>query len=118
KRKVRHDRADVFCTTTEGVRGQRALEWGLVDELARPGQFAEAVRKRAVELAREGRQGGAGKQGVPLTYLEREDAENELRYRHVTVSIDRERRVANIVVRGAEGQQPADIAGIEQAGAA
>lgn len=118
KRKVRHDRADVFCTTTEGVRGQRALEWGLVDELARPGQFAEAVRKRAVELAREGRQGGAGKQGVQLTYLEREDAENELRYRHVTVSIDRERRVANIVVRGAEGQQPADIAGIEQAGAA
>ena len=51
KRKVRHDHADVFCTTTEGVRGKRALEWRLVDALAKPGEFDRVVRERALALA-------------------------------------------------------------------
>ncbi len=51
KRKVRRDLADIFCTTQEGVRGQRAKEWGLVDEVVRPQQFAERVKQRAAELA-------------------------------------------------------------------
>ncbi len=51
KRKVRHDRADIFCTTSEGIRGQRAKDWRLVDHLAKPAQFAEAVKRRALELA-------------------------------------------------------------------
>src|SRR5216684_3912451 len=51
KRKVRHDHADIFCTTAEGVRGQRALDWKLVDAIAKPGQFAKAVQERALALA-------------------------------------------------------------------
>src|SRR5438105_3035758 len=48
KRKVRHDHADIFCTTTEGVRGERAKSWRLVDHLAKPAGFAQAVRERAL----------------------------------------------------------------------
>src|SRR3954471_3934085 len=51
KRRVRHDHADIFCTTSEGIRGQRAKEWRLVDDLAKPAQFADYVRRRAFELA-------------------------------------------------------------------
>ena len=51
KRHVRHDLADVFCTTSEGVRGQKAVDWRLVDAIAKPGEFANAVRERALELA-------------------------------------------------------------------
>src|ERR1700754_5235238 len=51
KRKVRHDRADIFCTTSEGIRGQRAKDWRLIDHLAKPAQFAEAVKRRALALA-------------------------------------------------------------------
>src|SRR5574338_1222407 len=51
KRKVRHDHADLFCTTAEGVRGQRAKDWRLVDHLARPAAFAQAVREQAQALA-------------------------------------------------------------------
>src|SRR5690606_35482276 len=69
KRKVRHDRADIFCTTSEGVRGQRAVDWRLVDETAKSGQFAEAVKTRAAALAEGGRKTGATK-GVELTRLE------------------------------------------------
>ncbi|MBC8023434.1 MAG: benzoyl-CoA-dihydrodiol lyase, partial [Burkholderiales bacterium] len=54
KRRVRHDHADIFCTTAEGVRGQRALDWKLVDALAKPAQFAAAVRERALSLSRSG----------------------------------------------------------------
>ncbi len=118
KRKVRHDLADVFCTTTEGVRGKRAVEWRLVDELARPAQFADAVKSRAMELAKNGRTGGAGKRGIALTRLEREDSDDALRYRYVSVTIDRERRTATFLVKGPEGKQPQDIAGIEEAGVA
>src|SRR5690606_26933376 len=117
KRKVRHDRADVFCTTSEGVRGQRAVDWRLVDEIARSGQFAEAVKSRAAALAGEGREGGAGKQGVQLTRVERTDSENGLQYRYVNVGIDREARTATFTVKAPDSSQPQDIAGIEAAGA-
>src|SRR3712207_4875677 len=70
KRKVRHDLADIFCTTTEGVRGQRAKDWKLVDHIARPAQFADAVKTHAARLA-EGSHRPAGARGVMLTPLER-----------------------------------------------
>ncbi|MGE4338584.1 MAG: 2,3-epoxybenzoyl-CoA dihydrolase [Pigmentiphaga sp.] len=116
KRKVRHDRADIFCTTSEGVRGQRAVDWRLVDEVAKSGQFAEAVKTRAAALAEGGRKTGAT-QGVELSRLERTDSENGVSYQYVTVSIDRELRTATFVVKAPASAQPTDVAGIEAAGA-
>ena len=70
KRHVRHDLADIFCTTTEGVRGQKAKDWRLVDDIAKPAQFAAAVRERARKLA-DGSDRPADGQGIELTPLER-----------------------------------------------
>ena len=117
KRHVRHDLADVFCTTTEGVRGQKAKDWRLVDDIAKPAQFAAKVRERALELAKLSDR-PAGAKGVALTPLQRTIEDNALRYPHVTVEIDRQKRTAAITVKAPRGQQPTDIAGIEAAGAA
>src|SRR5690348_13169210 len=72
KRHVRHDLADIFCTTSEGVRGQRAKDWRLVDHLAKPAQFGQVVQARALELAASSDRPGDGR-GVPLTPIERSD---------------------------------------------
>jgi len=90
KRKVRRDLADVFCTTAEGVRADRAKEWKLVDRVAKPQEFAEAVKARALELAKKSdRPGGKGIELTPL-------GEN----RFVEVAIDREKRTATLTVIG------------------
>src|SRR5713226_8622544 len=92
KRKVRRDLSDVFCTTAEGVRADRAREWKLVDHVAKPQQFAGAVKARALQLAKlSDRPGG---QGVPLTPL----GSNRL----LEVKIDREARTAELTVKGPE----------------
>jgi benzoyl-CoA-dihydrodiol lyase len=117
KRKVRHDLADVFCTTTEGVRGQKAKDWRLVDDIAKPAQFAAKVQERALELAQLSDR-PAGAKGVALTPLARTIDENALRYPNVTVEIDRAKRTATWTVKGPAGAQPSDAAGIEAAGAA
>src|SRR4051794_8320466 len=93
KRHVRHDLADIFCTSVEGVRGQRAVDWRLVDAIAKPAQFAAAVQQRAIALA-AGSDRPAARKGVALPRLEREDAADALRYGHVSVDIDRGRRSA------------------------
>ena len=116
KRHVRHDLADIFCTTTEGVRGQRAVDWRLVDRIAKPAQFAAAVDDAAERLA-QGSHRPTNAQGVVLPRVEREDSADGLRYAHVAVDIDRTRRTATITVKGPTGAQPTDIAGIEAAGA-
>ncbi len=116
KRHVRHDLADIFCTSVEGVRGQRAVDWRLVDAIAKPAQFAATVQARADKLA-EGSQRPAGAKGVTLTRLEREDSADSLRYTHVTVDIDRTRRTATLTVKAPTGPQPTNIAAIEVAGA-
>src|SRR5579862_3641904 len=98
KRNVRHDHADIFCTTAEGVRGQRALDWKLVDAIAKPAQFAATVRERADKVAESiGRQADA--KPVALTPLGRADVEDGLEYSHVKVSIDHARRLATFTVR-------------------
>ncbi|MDB5752123.1 MAG: benzoyl-CoA-dihydrodiol lyase [Ramlibacter sp.] len=117
KRHVRHDLADIFCTTAEGVRGQKAKDWRLVDEIAKPAQFAAKVQERALQLAQQSDRPADGK-GVQLTPLRRTDEAHALRYRHVSVEIDRARRVATFTVKGPSGAQPADLAGIEAAGVA
>ncbi|MCO5118687.1 MAG: 2,3-epoxybenzoyl-CoA dihydrolase [Burkholderiaceae bacterium] len=116
KRRVRHDLADLFCTTAEGVRGQRALDWGLVDALAKPGAFGQAVAARAGELAATSDR-PTGARGVALPPLARRDEPDALAYRHVRVAIDRERRSASFTIVAPEGGQPADPPGIEAAGA-
>ena len=116
KRHVRHDLADIFCTTSEGVRGQRAKDWQLVEEIARPAVFAETVRAHALALAARSDRPADAK-GVPLTPLECTIEPDELRYSTVNVTIDRAQRSAVFTVHGPTGAQPNDIAGIEAAAA-
>jgi benzoyl-CoA-dihydrodiol lyase len=117
KRHVRHDLADIFCTSVEGVRGQRAVEWRLVDAVAKPAQFAAAVQERAAQLA-AGSDRPANAKGVALTRLERTETADSLSYSHVDIQIDRSKRTATITIKAPSGAQPADIAAIEAAGAA
>lgn len=102
KRHVRHDLADIFCTTTEGVRGQKAKDWRLVDEIAKPAQFNDAVQKRATELAAQSDRPADAK-GVELTPLNRTIDANSVKYQYVSVEIDRVQRTATFVVRSAAG---------------
>jgi benzoyl-CoA-dihydrodiol lyase len=117
KRHVRHDLADIFCTTAEGVRGQKAVDWRLVDQVVRPAQFAARVQERALELAAASDR-PAGAKGVALTPLQRTIEADALRYSHVTVEIDRARRVATFTVKAPAAPVEADVAGIEARGAA
>ena len=97
KRKVRHDLADIFCTSVEGVRGQRAKDWRLVDEIVKPAQFAQAVQERAHALGQDSRR-PADVAGIALTPLQVEITADALRYEHVRVDIDRARRTATLTV--------------------
>jgi benzoyl-CoA-dihydrodiol lyase len=116
KRRVRHDLADLFCTSVEGVRGQKAKDWRLVDDIARPAQFADKVQQRALELAAQSDRPADGR-GVALTPISRTIEADRLVYPNVTVDIDRARRVATFTVKAPVGDQPNDVAGIEAAGA-
>ncbi len=117
KRRVRHDLADLFCTSVEGVRGQRAVEWRLVDAAVKPAQFAAAVNDRAARLAADSKR-PRDANPVKLPRLERKASADALDYRHVSVAIDRARRTATFTVRAPDTPQPGDVAGIEAAGAA
>ncbi|MBC5784620.1 benzoyl-CoA-dihydrodiol lyase [Ramlibacter sp. USB13] len=117
KRHVRHDLADIFCTTAEGVRGQKAVDWRLVDEAVKPAQFAARVQERALELAAKSDRPANGK-GVTLVPLQRTIEADALRYSHVTVEIDRTRRVATFTVKAPAAPVESDIAAIEAKGAA
>jgi len=117
KRHVRHDLADIFCTSAEGVRGQKAKDWRLVDDIARPQVFAQKVQERALQLA-AGSDRPAGARGVELVPLQRSIEADALRYQHVRVEIDRGKRTASFVVTGPGAEQPVDVAAIAAAGAA
>ncbi|MEA2425247.1 MAG: benzoyl-CoA-dihydrodiol lyase [Thermoleophilaceae bacterium] len=116
KRRVRHDHADIFCTTAEGVRGQRALDWKLVDAIAKPAQFAATVRERAAKLAGSSPQ-PAKATPVMLTPIGRNETGDTIRYQHLEVAIDRARRLATFTVRAPAAAQPTGIEAIEAAGA-
>lgn len=117
KRKVRHDLADIFCTTTEGVRGQKAKDWRLVDDIAKPAQFAAKVQERALQLAARSDRPADAK-GVALTPLQRTIEADALRYGFVTVEIDRTKRTATFTVKSPAGAQPTTVDAIVAAGAA
>ncbi len=116
KRHVRHDLADIFCTSVEGVRGQKAVDWRLVDSIAKTAVFAQKVQERALELAAQSDRPADG-QGVTMTPLKRTLEADALRYQYVSVEIERAKRTATFTVKSPTGAQPTDIAGIEKAGA-
>jgi benzoyl-CoA-dihydrodiol lyase len=115
KRHVRHDLADLFCTSVEGVRGQKAKEWRLVDEIAKPQVFAQKVQERALALAAQSDR-PSGAKGVALTPLQRSVEADALRYGFVTVEIDRGKRTASFTVKAPSGAQPQTADAIAEAG--
>ena len=116
KRHVRHDLADVFCTTSEGVRGEKAVAWRLVDAIAKPAQFEAKVKERALALAATSDRPSSA-QGVALTPLELKVEADALVYSHVKVTIDRGARAATFVIKGPSAAQPQEVTAIEAKGA-
>ncbi len=106
KRKVRRDLADVFGTVAEGVKGRRAVEWGLVDAVHPTSQFKDRVARRASELAALSDRPPSGP-GITLRPLNPVVSDEAVKYAHVSLQIDRARRVGTITVSGPETPQPA-----------
>jgi benzoyl-CoA-dihydrodiol lyase len=116
KRKVRRDHADMFCTLTEGVRAPRAKQWRLIDDHAKPQQFAAAVRRRALELA-ELSDRPVGARGIELTSLTRSVDDLGYHYSHVDVQVDRKSRTATLIAYAPRTRQPDDLEQILALGA-
>jgi benzoyl-CoA-dihydrodiol lyase len=116
KRRVRRDLADVFCTTPEGVQGQRAKQWGLVDEVVKPQEFNAYIQDRAKTIA-ESSDRPADAQGIRLTPLTRSVDERGYHYQYVDVQLDSQRRVAALTVRAPEFTGPTSVEEIMAAGA-
>ena len=116
KRKVRRDLADIFCTVPEGIQGQRAKEWRLVDDVVKPAQWNEQIEKRAQDLAAQSERPNDEK-GVELTALKRTIDEAGYHYEYVDVVFDREGRTATITVRAPESVQTKSLSEIKAAGA-
>jgi benzoyl-CoA-dihydrodiol lyase len=116
KRKVRRDLADVFCTVEEGVRGQRAQEWRLVDEIIPGSRFSEGVQQRADQIAASSDR-PANVSGVQLTALAREISASEIRYPYLRVELDRDKRVATLLVQGPDDPPPGDADAVTAQGA-
>ena len=116
KRRVRRDHADIFCLTTEGVRGQRARDWRLVDAVVKPAAFTEHVRERALALAGQSDR-PADASGIALTPLSREVLDDGYAYETVRVDIDRDARHATITVAAPSATPPQELDGIVAAGA-
>jgi benzoyl-CoA-dihydrodiol lyase len=114
KRKVRRDRADVFCTTEEGIKGKRAVDWRLVDEVVPASKLEEAVAKRAREFAAKS-QRPAGAKGIALKPLTRERSADGVEYG--TVSVELRARLATITLRGPQAAPPASAEAMVEQGA-
>lgn len=108
KRKVRRDRADIFCATEEGVRGNRALEWNLVDELASPSSFEETLSSRVESMASASDR-PVDEVGVTLNPIKLEIKEDRLSYSSLEVEIKRAESVAELLIKGPTGKTPANI---------
>jgi benzoyl-CoA-dihydrodiol lyase len=115
KRMVRRDRADFFCTVTEGVKGKRAQDWRLVDELVPRSKLTDAAIERAREFSGKSPR-PKDAEGVELTPLERVIDGDEIRYRHVAVAIDRDDRTASFTVHAPNEAPPADADAIRAQG--
>ncbi len=117
KRKVRHDHADFFCTTSEGIRGKRAIDWRLIDELVPGSRFAGTVAARAKEFAdRSDRPADA--KGLSLAPLDKKIEPDRIAYPHVLIDLDRTDSTATITIRAPEKAPPTDAAAIHGQGVA
>jgi benzoyl-CoA-dihydrodiol lyase len=114
KRKVRRDRADVFCSTEEGVRGRRAVEWRLVDELVPPSAWEAKLRERALAMAAQSDRPDL--KGIVLTPLERTLTDEGVLYDNVRVSLERAHRRATITLHGPT-ELPTELVSVHRAGA-
>src|SRR2546425_5277624 len=114
KRKVRRDLADVFCTTSEGVRADRAKQWKLVDHIAKPQGFKDAVAERAAALSTQSSRGGG--KGVTLNALKRSIDAGGYHYDNVDAVIDRKARTATITVFAPRQDVPSGVEAIHAAG--
>jgi len=115
KRKVRRDLADVFGTVAEGVKGRRAVEWGLVDAVFPTSQFKARIAGRAAELAASSDRPSSGR-GITLRGLKPSTSEDGVRWSSVSLEIDRGRRVATLTVKGPDETQPTTPAAIVETG--
>ena len=111
KRKVRRDHADVFCTTEEGVKGKRAVDWRLVDEVVSGSKLEERVAKRAQEFAAKSKRPADAK-GVSLTPLARRRSQDGVEYSTVSVKFERAQRLATITLRGPDTAPPENVEGM------
>ncbi len=116
KRKVRRDLADIFCTLPEGIQGQRAKDWHLVDDVVKPAKWDEHILKRSRELAALSDR-PSGELGVKLTPLERTSDESGYHYRYLEVAIDRQGRTATLTIPAPEGAPVKGVEAIRAAGA-
>src|ERR1700712_2418192 len=111
KRKVRRDHADYFCTIEEGIKGKRAVQWRLVDEIVPNSKLEAKVTERSKEFAAASTRKGTG-QGVKLAPLSRTFDDGGIRYGLVSVDLDRDARIATISVKAPDTPPPADIEGM------
>ncbi len=117
KRKVRRDHADFFCTTEEGIKGKRAVQWRLVDEAVPNTRLEAKIAERIRQFAAASKRNASGK-GIALTPLERVIDDDGVRYGLVTVEIDRGSRIATISIKAPDAPAPSDIDGLLAQGAA
>src|SRR5208337_2896479 len=115
KRRVRRDRADFFCTTEEGVRGKRAVDWQLVDEIVPRSQLVELSSRRALEFAARSA-GSARPRGITLTRLSREIEQRRIKYAHLTIELDRDNSTATFNVEGPGTPAPVGVEGAHSLG--
>ncbi len=107
KRNVRRDHADFFCTIAEGLRGNRAEQWKLIDELVPRSKFSETVEKRAMEISEKSNK-PASLKGIDLTDLTREFNDNSITYENILITLDRKTGVVNLTIKGPSGDLPMD----------
>ena len=115
KRKVRRDLADVFCTVEEGMKGKRAVQWRLIDEMVPRSKFEERVTEKALELAAKSDR-PANETGIKLERLERSEEENEIRYPLVTVTLDHDGRCATLEIQAPDTIAPTGVNDIRNEG--
>ena len=115
KRHVRKDRADFFCTLAEGIKGKRALEWKLVDELVPRSKLLETAQERALEFAQNSARPSDGV-GIKLRPLKREILGNEIKYKTLSVDLDREHALAEITILAPSEAPPSTLEGIHELG--
>ena len=115
KRKMRRDLADIFCSIEEGVKGKRAKDWRLVDEVIANSKFDQTVQERALEFAAASDKVGVS-QGIELGPLERQITDDGIAYEHINVTLDRSHRRAEITLKGPSTPAPADMAQLQAQG--